>query len=123
MLNFVYISAALEHLDELKSLPDLPRVNQLPRKKPDMLVPPTKYKPPAKNYLVPEPHKEYIPPIDGYELPSYSGKDPNEPKRPSLKELPPIADYKYSQKYAHLREELPPGHEYLPPPKVWQQGG
>ena len=114
--QIMYSLAALEHLDELKSLPDLPTVNQLPRKKPDMLVPPTKYKPPAKNYLVPEPKKKYVPPVDGYELPSYSGKEPSyDPKRPSLKDLPPIANYKVA---AHLQEELPPGQEYLPPPKI-----
>ena len=43
------------------------------------------------------------------------GKELYLPKRPSVKDLPPIADYKY----AHLQEELhPPGHEYLPPPKI-----
>ena len=69
----MYSLASLPEFDELKSLPDLPTVNKLPRQKPSMLTPPTKYKPPAKNYLVPEPNKEYIAPVDGYELPSYSG--------------------------------------------------
>ena len=45
----------------------------------------------------------------------FIGKEVYEAKRPSVKDLPPIADYKY----AHLQEELhPPGHEYLPPPKI-----
>ena len=85
--SFMYSLASLPEFDELKSLPDLPTVNKLPRQKPSMLTPPTKYKPPAKNYLVPEPNKEYIAPVDGYELPSYSGTSSKSTLKPITRKL------------------------------------